>query len=359
MSRAAAPGLLRASFCWRIPRGPYRDHHGFCWRRGASGVSRLAQNKDRLRSLDERRTKPVPSGDRDAVPLKETTIESGVSTRRPQAPFTALTEASDADLRIYDLGRPLVNGMPQSPNHPEFRLALQRRHGDMTRADGSSAANELIVTGGHVGTHIDALAHVSYRGYLHGQVDASAAQAGGRFSQLGAETIKPIICRGLLLDVAAAHGSAGCPAGYEIMPADLDAAVALTGTEPRAGDVLLIRSGWGARYGDRAAYIGLESGVPGPGEAAARWMSSRKPRAVGADTIAFECLPPGSGHSLLPVHRHLLVEAGIYIIEVLDLEELAADRVRVFTFVLSPLKIVGGTGSPTRPLAVISVEPTS
>jgi kynurenine formamidase len=244
-------------------------------------------------------------------------------------------------------------GMPQSPNHPEFRLALQRRHGDMMRADGSSAANELIITGGHVGTHIDALAHVSHDGLLFGGVDAAQAQAGGRFSRLGAETIEPMVCRGLLLDVPAALGVTACEPAYEITPGDLEAAMALTGTRARAGDVLLVRSGWGSRFGDREAYIGAASGVPGPGDAGARWLSALQPRAVGADTIAFEHLPAGQGHALLPAHRHLLAEAGIYIIEALDLDSLAGAGVREFAFILSPLKLVGGTGSPVRPLAVV------
>ena len=268
-----------------------------------------------------------------------------------------VVNAARADgVRIFDLGRPLTVGMPQSPNHPQFRLALQRRHGDVIRADGSSAANEIIVTGGHVGTHIDALAHVSHEGRLHGGIDAEAAQVGGRFSGLGVETIEPMFCRGLLLDVPAALGISGCASGYEITPADLDAALALTGVEARPGDVLLIRSGWGQRYGDPEAYVGLASGVPGPGELGARWLSGKSPRAVGADTIAFEQVPPGQGHALLPAHRHLLVEAGINIIEVLDLEGLAAAAVLEFAFVLSPLKLVGGTGSPVRPLAVIAED---
>ncbi|MGC1210814.1 MAG: cyclase family protein, partial [Micromonospora sp.] len=72
--------------------------------------------------------------------------------------------------------------MPCSPNHPGFRMSLIRRHGDMVRPDGGSAANEMIVTGGHVGTHVDALSHVSHDGKLHGGVDAAAAQTGGRFT---------------------------------------------------------------------------------------------------------------------------------------------------------------------------------
>lgn len=264
------------------------------------------------------------------------------------------------NVEVFDLGRPMFVGMPQSPNHPEFRLALQRRHGDAMRADNSSAANEVIVTGGHVGTHIDALCHVSFRGQLHGGLDAGSAQVGGRFSRLGVETIEPMVCRGVLLDVPAALGIGACAPAYEITPDDLEAALALSGLSALPGDVLLIRTGWGQYFEDRETYIGYAEGVPGPGEDGARWLSAHAPRAVGAETLAFEQVPAGSGHALLPAHRHLLVEAGIYIIEALDLEELAASGVREFTFVASPLKLVGGTGSPVRPLAIVaSDEPAS
>lgn len=232
-------------------------------------------------------------------------------------------------------------------------MALQRRHGDSMRPDGSSAANEIIVTGGHVGTHIDALCHVSFQGSLHGGVSASEAQSTGRFSVLGAETIEPMICRGVLLDVPRALGFDSCPPGYEITPQDLDEAVRVQGLRIEEGGVILVRTGWGVNFGDAHVYLGHDCGVPGPGEAGARWLSERRPKAVGADTIAFERLAPSAGHSLLPAHRHLLVEAGIYIIETLDLEELARAGAGQFTFVLVPLAIVGATGSPVRPLALV------
>jgi kynurenine formamidase len=264
----------------------------------------------------------------------------------------------DAGVEVFDLARPMYAGMAQSPNHPEFRLALLRRHGDTVRADGSSAANELIVTGGHVGTHIDALCHVSHDGMLHGGVDAATAQAGGRFSQLGIDTVAPFVCRGLLLDVPAALGIASCPPAYEITPADLAAAAAGLPSPPRPGDVLLVRSGWGSRFEDRTTYIGHDCGVPGPGAEGAHWLAGHRPRAVGADTIAFEQLAPGAGHALLPAHRILLVEEGIHIIETLDLEELSARSVREFLFVMAPLALVGATGSPVRPLAVVTAQTT-
>jgi kynurenine formamidase len=94
-------------------------------------------------------------------------------------PPDALLAAVQAGVDVVDLGRQLRVGMPQSPNHPQFWHTLPRRHGDMTRADGGSAANDMITTGTHVGTHIDALAHVSHDGRLHGGADAEAAGRGG------------------------------------------------------------------------------------------------------------------------------------------------------------------------------------
>jgi kynurenine formamidase len=117
--------------------------------------------------------------------------------------------------------------------------------------------------------------------------------------------------------------------------------------------VVLIRSGWGKKFADGAAYVGGVTGVPGVGEEGASWLASHGIHAAGADTIAFERLAPGGGHAQLPAHRVLLVEHGIYIVEALDLEELAARTILEFTFVLVPLNIFGATGSPVRPLAVI------
>jgi len=71
--------------------------------------------------------------------------------------------------------------------------------------------------------------------------------------------------------------------------------------------------------------------------------------AAGSDTLTFEKVPAET----MPVHVHLLVECGIHIIECLNLEELAAARVRSFVFVAAPLKIRGATGAPLQPLALV------
>jgi len=267
----------------------------------------------------------------------------------------ALLGIVQAGVRIFDLGRPMFRGMPQSPNHPQYNHTLPRRHGDMIRSDGGSAANDLVVTGTHVGTHIDALAHVSHNGCLHGGLDAAAASVGGGFADLGVHTIEPMVRRGVLLDVPSVLGIESCSAAYEITPNDLDRAAASSGVVVRPGDVALVRSGWGRQFTESSeAYLGRDSGVPGVGEAGAKWLAEHGVHAAGADTIAFERLAPHEGHALLPAHRVLLVENGIYIIEALALEELALAGLAEFTFVLAPLALVGATGSPVRPLAVIA-----
>ena len=180
-----------------------------------------------------------------------------------------------SEARVYDLGRPMSNGMAQSPNHPPFRHCLDRRHGDRVRADGGSAAADLITTGCHVGTHVDALAHVSHEGRLHGGADAEEAQSGGRFTALGIHELAPYAGRGVLLDIPGLLGVECCDGGREITVAELEAAAERQQTPVRPGDAVLVRSGWGAHFDDAELYGGARSGVPGVGAAGARWLADR------------------------------------------------------------------------------------
>lgn len=265
----------------------------------------------------------------------------------------ALIEATRGT-RTVELGHPHFTGMPCSPNHPGFRMTLIRRHGDMVRPDGGSASNEIIVTGGHVGTHVDALSHVSHDGKLHGGLDADETQRGGVFSALGAEHTPFLLTRGVLLDVAATKGVDTLPAGYGVTAEDLRQAAERADVELQQGDVALIRTGWARHFDNPATYLGQTDGVPGPTVDAAEWLAAAGVRTTGADTTAYEQIRAGAGHSILPVHRVLLVEAGIHIIEHLNLEEASAQGLTEFLFVMAPLRIVGGTGSPIRPVAVVA-----
>jgi kynurenine formamidase len=256
--------------------------------------------------------------------------------------------------RVYDLAQPLTAATPIAPTHVPFRLALLRRHGDVVREDGSSSANELISLSGHTGTHIDAIAHFAKAGKLHGGVDATeAARGGGGFTQLGVDKMQPIVCRGVLLDVPRAHDREAWGAGEPMRADHLQETCRRQGVEVNEGDAVLVRTGWPVgRFDDAVAYLGFESGVPGPDESAARWLVERRIRVTGSDTIPYEWHAPGAGLTRLPVHVIMLVDSGIHLIEVMQLEDLARDRVYEFLFVAAPLKMVGATGSPVRPLAI-------
>lgn len=269
--------------------------------------------------------------------------------------MTTWLSAFDAPTRVIDLAHALSTNVPTSPSHVGFQMALKRRHGDSFREDGGSGASEVIITSPHTGTHIDALSHASYNGKLFGGLDAYEAQRGGNgFKHLGAETIPPIVCRGVLLDLPKVMGVETLNAGYEVTRDDL--AAAAEGLSLERGGVILVRTGWSSHWSDAKTYIGAEYGVPGLGVAAASWLAEQGAIAVGSDTMAFDCIPAGAGHSNLPAHSLLLVEKGIYIIENLALDGLSESNVAEFLFVLAPLPIVGATGSPARPLAIVGSD---
>jgi kynurenine formamidase len=249
--------------------------------------------------------------------------------------------------KVYDLAQPYFIGMPHHPVHPPYLFGLVKKHGEYVTATGGSSASEALALGGHVGTHIDALCHFSRAGKLHDGGEVAQSYSGG-LERLSVDTMAPIFRRGVLLDVARQQGVDILPVDFTITPEHLDAAARDEHVEMRAGDVVLLRTGWARYWEDAARFIAQVRG-PGPGEAGARWISGKRAFAAGSDTVAFEFVPSPN----MPVHVHLLVENGIHIIECLNLEQLAADHVYEFVFVAAPLKIRGGTGSPIRPLALV------
>jgi kynurenine formamidase len=254
--------------------------------------------------------------------------------------------------RIIDLGHQMISGMPVAPSHPAYTFTLARRHGDQPRDDGVSTANELLVMTGHTGTHIDAIGHASRHGMMSCGIRANEAQrGGGGVSPLGVEELDPLVCRGVLLDIAGLYRVDVLEPAYEITAADLEEAAARAGLEVREGDAVLIRTGWGSLWHDPDAFIGSTTGTPGPGADAAAWLVDRGVRVTGDDTLYYEVVRPGV--NVRPVHGALLVDAALPIIEALDLESLAGSGHREFGFVASPLKLVGATASPIRPLALV------
>ncbi|MEO8127603.1 MAG: cyclase family protein [Bryobacteraceae bacterium] len=250
--------------------------------------------------------------------------------------------------RVYDLAQPYFVGMPHFPTHPPFLFGLTKKHGDYVGPGGMSSAADSISLGGHLGTHMDALNHFSCGGKLHGGAEVDPIQSyGGGVNHKSIDTVAPILRRGVLLDIAAQQKVEALAKDFAITPEHLETAQRDHGVTVQPGDVVLLRTGWGRYYEDAKRYIS-ETHCPGIGIEAARWLSSRGVFAAGSDTVALELLP----NPAMPVHVHLLVESGIHIIEVLNLEELSADGVYTFVFMAAPLKIRGGTGAPVRPLAI-------
>ncbi len=116
-----------------------------------------------------------------------------------------------------------------------------------------------------------------------------------------------------------------------------------------AGDAVLLRTGFNSVYAEDPELYTWE--FAGIGLEGARWLADRDVVLVGGDTLGVEVRTRGAPWEL-PVHLHLLHRHGIYLVELLDLDRLAADRVYEFLFMGAPLPLVGGSGSPISPLAI-------
>jgi kynurenine formamidase len=268
------------------------------------------------------------------------------------------------DGRMFRLARERFPGMPLFPGHPPFQvLSYRTPQGIRAAGDqpwgpvndaGLGYMSELVLGSQHTGAHIDAHGHMTVgpEDRWHG---GSAASDLGDFGPLkgDATEIPPLWRRGVLYDVAGFRGVTALPAGEPVTADELIALEAAHGVAAGAGDVALVRSGYLSAWPDAEA-LARHRGA-GPDISAARLLVERGVVAVGSDTETFEVQPapdPGEPANPQPVHTLLLIEKGVYIMESLDLEALAAAQVREFLFVALPLAIRGATGSMIDPVAV-------
>lgn len=265
---------------------------------------------------------------------------------------TTVAWPSSAAVRVYDLAVALEPGMTRHAFHPPFAFALSKLHGQHNYPDGISSTMEVFTTGGHVGTHVDALGHIAKDGKVYGGREIADHQsATGGLTAGSTEEIPPLIGRGHLIDAEKLFGRVLTPADG-IGPEELERWFDERGSEPAAGDIVLVRTGWMKYFDDLDRYLGhADNGIPGVTRAGAEWLSSRGIAASGSDTMNYEH-KPDMATVCLQVHVHYLVETGIFIMESMNLEHLAENEVWDFTFVALPLRIRGGTGSPIRPIAI-------
>ncbi|GAA4304803.1 cyclase family protein [Klenkia terrae] len=263
--------------------------------------------------------------------------------------------------RVYDLSIDYFVGMPsfQAAGDPAYQLFMshtpQGTVVDNLNGVGSEVNRHVCYSGDvvfmytHTGTHIDALNHFGVDGEIYNNFKVDEHLGSRNWTRGGAEQIPPIVTRGVLFDVAGLKGVDCLDPSYAISIEDLQGCLERIGTELQAGDVALIRTGRMAFWPDGSKVLG---NPPGVGLAAARWLTEQKIAAVAADQECVEVGPSEQEDNWLPGHCHFLAEAGVPMIELIDLEELARDGVNECAFIAAPIRLRGASGAPLRPLAI-------
>ncbi len=256
-------------------------------------------------------------------------------------------------------GRVISIGRDYTADMPLFGDRVFALRGTRGLAGGPLGANQVIWMDdfiateiGQVGTQFDGLAHIGVGGDAHmfyNGTPAGEVFGGAGAAKLGIEHVKPFFTRGILLDIATLRGGP-MEAGDEITAADLEAALQRQGLEPPgSGDVVLLHTGWGRHWiTDNTTF---NSGEPGIGLDAARWLIERDIAVIGADTWAIEVLPNPDSTVAFPVHMELIPKNGIFIHENIATERLIDAEIFEFAYIFSPVPIAGATGSIGAPLA--------
>jgi len=263
--------------------------------------------------------------------------------------------------RIYDLSVDLFMGMPTwtAGGEPPFQiwmthtpqgsvvddpLGLGAEHNDFVAWSADSIS---MFT--HCGTHLDTLNHFGYSGRIWNNFEARRYLGSMHWTRAGADAQPPVVGRGVLIDIARLHGVDMLPDSYGIGEDDLRQALEEQGTKLEIGDTVLIRTGRMSVWPNAELFLPREPGLNREG---AEFLARAGAITIGADNIALEQLPSTDSGNWAPVHTFLLAEAGIPMIEVAYLEELARDRCFEFLYIGACLKIRGATSGPLRPLAL-------
>jgi kynurenine formamidase len=199
----------------------------------------------------------------------------------------------------------------------------------------------------HTGTHIDTLNHMGYyetqwNGWTQDEHLGSMVWTKG-----GTDRYPPIIARGVLLDVAATKDVDILPDHYEITPQDIRDTAKRQNVKFRKGDVVLVRTGR-MRMWPSLDYLAAS---PGINVDSARWLLEEAgTMCIAGDNIGLEPQPYHGQYA--PVHCYMFATAGAQIIEVVNMEEIAAEKVYEFAFLGFPMKIFGATGAPMPSVAI-------
>ena len=137
--------------------------------------------------------------------------------------------------------------------------------------------------------------------------------------------------------------------GDAVTERDLLAAEDLAGTKIAAGDVMFVRTGYGARRPSS------ESNLPGLTSECLALIRDREPAVIATDS-GTDAFPSGYDELEAPVHAVCLVAMGVWIIDNCELEMLSATAESVgrseFLVTIAPLRLKGSTGCPVNPIAL-------
>jgi len=254
--------------------------------------------------------------------------------------------------RIYSLGMEVAADTPAYPPR-SYRIVITPSNdgtGAMVGDNHATANDDLVMSYLGVGSQIDGLGHLGIGHRYYNGLHAKDFMNPTGLTQLGTESIPPIVTRGVLLNMAALRGVETVPAGTAYTVADIQAAAARQGIEIRSGDVVIFHSGWHAMLErDPARWVREH---PGPGVAAALHLAELGVVAVGADSAALEVIPFENPNRPFEVHQTLLAKHGVYILENMVTGELAADGVHEFLFVLGQPKLRGAVQMVVNPIAI-------
>ncbi len=246
--------------------------------------------------------------------------------------------------KVYPLAIPLEPEGPIWPTrHKNWHVAMFHN----VDGEGPGGAEDILMIHTHGSTHVDALCHVFSDGTMYNGYAAKDAINATGARKNAISNIGGIVTRGVLIDVAGHHGVEVLDAGHVITPEEIETVAEAEGLAIESGDALLFRTGWIKVWGEDQDKFNARQ--PGPSLAVAEWAGKNEIAIMAADNSAVEAHPLPEG---LVVHQEFLRNQGGYLMELLNLEELARDKVYEFQFVVAPLNIKKGLGSPVTPLAV-------
>jgi kynurenine formamidase len=206
-------------------------------------------------------------------------------------------------------------------------------------------------------TQWDALAHIYHDGKMYNGYGTDAVTSQGASKNSITNIKNRAVGRGVLLDMPRYRGKRWLETSEPISKEDLEGCAAAEGVELGEGDFVLVRTGQLLERRTAGSW-GDFAGGPAPGLAisAADFFCPRHVAAVATDTWGTEVLPNETPDVWQPLHIIMLVNAGIYLGEMWDMEELAADCAEdgryEFLLVAPPLTVTGSVGSPVNPQAI-------